>query len=225
LIQLDLIKNSFHNFSDPDWESIKCDHGIERTDSFEEFLLSLSKELCSEDTPPEVKDDAGPPEEPPPWESIAEEQRLKLDEKERIILGLEEEVEKAHWEYQNCRDSIKTELEKQKGTANKDLLRSLLSVFDDMQTALENKESKNFADSMELVIKKFFTELGRNGFSKMEIGSDLDVSKCEAIAEVPGGEDGKIAKIVQNGYTLNGVVLRYAKVTVYTGEKEDMGRG
>jgi len=191
------------------------DYSINRTDSFEEFLFALLKLPGSKDQQFEVRDIIENPEEQPSQEAVTERLKSELEEKCERIVKLEMDVQRAQNEYQNCRNSVQTELAKQKMIANAELLKSLMPVFDEMQTALESKRSENFSNSIELVVGNLFKVLGKNGFSRIDVGSDFDVSTCEAIADVVGGEDGKIAQVVQNGYILNGVILRHAKVTVY----------
>jgi len=71
---------------------------------------------------------------------------------------------------------------------------------------------------MELIFKKFLKILEGEGVERIDTeGKDFDTDYHEAIAMVPGmGDDkkGKVIDCVQTGYTLNGKVIRFAKVAV-----------
>lgn len=99
---------------------------------------------------------------------------------------------------------------------------AVLPILDDMERALHTegqaKDVKAMQDGLELIYKKFVKALDSLGVKKVETeGKDFDVDYHEAVAMVPGmGDDkkGKIIDCVQAGYTLNGKVIRHAKVAV-----------
>ena len=215
------LKEAFQHYSDSDWKSYSYDCGIDKTDSFEEFVLDILKssrfnqeiEICED-----LKEDS---EEESPESDALSELKSELKEKSEIIVKLEEGIKKAQYEYQICRNSMEKELSRQRLTANTDLLRSLIPVFDDIQITFENKASDSFADGMEIVINRLFRVLGKNGFFGIELSDYFDISTCEAIGEIPGEEEGKIAQVIQRGYVLNEIILRPAKVVVYRKEEKN----
>jgi len=241
------MRGTFQKYSDSDWKVISSKFGVDYTDSFEEFLLALMRTSVSKDCQFEVRDIIEPQEEEFLQKNAVDKLKSELTEKcEKISLlekenenaksqlkselektylkmtKLENDLVRAQSEYQSCRSSIETQLAKQKTTANADLLTSLLPVFDDLQTSMrkENRESTSFVTNMELVVGNLFNALSKKGFSIISVGDDFDISTCEAIAAVAGNADGKIAQVVQNGYVLNNIVLRHAKVIVYSKENE-----
>jgi molecular chaperone GrpE len=49
------------------------------------------------------------------------------------------------------------------------------------------------------------------------LGSEFDTDTAEAVAQVPvqdAGSKGKVVDVIQKGYTLNGKVVRFAKVVI-----------
>ena len=56
--------------------------------------------------------------------------------------------------------------------------------------------------------------LEANGLKEIPAEGRFDPDYHEALCTVDGDEDGLIAEVFQKGYTLNGKVLRYAKVKV-----------
>ncbi|WP_282628755.1 nucleotide exchange factor GrpE [Empedobacter sedimenti] len=107
-------------------------------------------------------------------------------------------------------------------TANKEVITSLLPVLDDFGRAL-NQIQKDGDDSLyqgvELINNKLVETLRSKGLKQMEIkpGDDFNTDFHEAITQIPAPTEdlkGKIVDVVETGYLLNDVVVRYAKVVV-----------
>ncbi len=98
----------------------------------------------------------------------------------------------------------------------------ILPIIDDMERAIANGEKTDdvatLREGMDLIYKKFLKILQGEGVELISpVGEDFNTDYHEAIAMVPGmGDDkkGKVIDCVQTGYTLNGKVIRYAKVAV-----------
>ncbi|GEM51243.1 protein GrpE [Empedobacter brevis NBRC 14943 = ATCC 43319] len=107
-------------------------------------------------------------------------------------------------------------------TANKEVITSLLPVLDDFGRALNQIEKSgddNLTQGIELINNKLTETLRGKGLKQMEIkpGDDFDTDFHEAITQIPAPTEdlkGKIVDIVETGYLLNDVVVRYAKVVV-----------
>ena len=107
-------------------------------------------------------------------------------------------------------------------TAGEDVIKGLLPILDDCERALQ--VLKNSADSAaaiegtELIYNKMMTFLKGRGLAVIEAkDKELDTEFHEAVAQFPvedKDKKNKIIDIVQQGYTLNGKVIRYAKVVV-----------
>ena len=71
---------------------------------------------------------------------------------------------------------------------------------------------------MELIYNKLMKYMADNGVQPMQTnGEPFDADLHEAVAQVPAQQDdqkGKIIDTVTPGYTINGKVLRHAKVVV-----------
>ena len=101
-------------------------------------------------------------------------------------------------------------------------LTKILPVIDDIERAIENgnktDDVETLREGMDLIYKKFMKILKGEGVEVIPTtGEDFNTDYHEAIAMVPGmGDDkkGKVIDCVQTGYTLNGKVIRYAKVAV-----------
>jgi len=107
-------------------------------------------------------------------------------------------------------------------SASEDVISGLLPVLDDFERALEAMNSTDGNDSVKegikLIYEKMFSYLQGRGLQHIETkNKSLDTDFHEAIGKMPVKEKsqkGKIVNVVQNGYTLNGKVIRYAKVIV-----------
>ena len=102
-----------------------------------------------------------------------------------------------------------------------DVLKSMLSVLDDLYRAADASEkSEDIAalrEGEKLVLQKFCEALRQKGVSEIEAqDKEFDSDLHEAVARFAAGEDkrGKVIDVVQRGYMLGEKVLRYAKVVV-----------
>lgn len=104
--------------------------------------------------------------------------------------------------------------------ANQDMMTSMLGVLDDFERALK-EIAKNGTEAdlkgVELIYQKFKGKLVEKGLQPIEVkaGDNFDVDFHEAITQIPApSEDlkGKIVDVIETGYTLNGKVIRFAKV-------------
>ena len=91
----------------------------------------------------------------------------------------------------------------------------LLTVVDDLDRALEHAgDETEFVKGIRGVRANMMKVLEANGLKEIPAEGRFDPDYHEALCTVDGDEDGLIAEVFQKGYTLNGKVLRYAKVKV-----------
>ena len=108
-------------------------------------------------------------------------------------------------------------------TAAEDTIKGLLPVLDDCERAIEVLKSaegdhKAAIEGTELIYNKLYSYLESKGLKKMEVkGKELDTDFHEAVAQFPAPDKkhrNKIVDVAKHGYTLNGKVIRFAKVVV-----------
>lgn len=101
--------------------------------------------------------------------------------------------------------------------------KGLLPILDDFERGLQSAEKDSNADNQQvegfrLIYNKLKKYLEQNGVKEFDNDDDtFDSDRHEAISAIPApSEDkkGKILDTVQKGYTMNGKVLRHAKVVV-----------
>jgi molecular chaperone GrpE len=106
-------------------------------------------------------------------------------------------------------------------TAGKKTMLALLPVLDDFDRAKQQALSdegtaKVWESGVGLIVKKLLTTLDTQGLRPMEsTGKDFDADLHEAVTEIPHPEmSGKVVDTIERGYTLNGKIIRHAKVVV-----------
>ncbi|TND09054.1 MAG: molecular chaperone GrpE [Bacteroidetes bacterium] len=106
--------------------------------------------------------------------------------------------------------------------AGEEIIKSLLPVIDDLERAVRSNETATdiaaVNEGVKLVHQKFRHILSQKGLEAMEsVGAAFDTDKHEAITNIPAPTEdlkGKVVDEVEKGYTLNGKVIRFAKVVV-----------
>ena len=107
-------------------------------------------------------------------------------------------------------------------SASADTIKGLLPVLDDCEialTQLEKTEGNEAAiEGVQLIFNKLMGYLNQRGVERIEArGAVFDTDFHEAVAQFPVEDPEKkntVIDVTQEGYTLNGNVIRYAKVVV-----------
>lgn len=106
-------------------------------------------------------------------------------------------------------------------SAAADTIKGLLPVLDDCERALAmlaNCGNEAALEGTTLIYNKLMEYLKSKGLAVIEAkGADFDTDFHEAVTRFPAPSEelkGKVIDVVQTGYTLNGKVLRFAKVVV-----------
>ena len=154
---------------------------------------------------------------------------------QKKIKSLEEELEKAKGEIdKKNQDYLKLLAEFETfrrrsaedrlnlvSTASAETIKGLLPVLDDFERAkkmLENSPDEAAKEGTELIYNKLMGYLKGKGLEVIEAkGLKFDTDFHEAVSQFPAPEEkdkGMVLDVVQTGYTLNGKVIRYAKVVV-----------
>lgn len=153
----------------------------------------------------------------------------ELIEEEDQLGKLQSELEKEKKEYLFLMaefDNFRKRTVKEKAeiikNASGQAMKGLLPIVDDFERGLEatkdSADASAIREGMELIYHKLVKFMETNGVKEMETaGEEFDSDLHEAIAQVPAPSDdmkNHIIDTVQKGYTINGKVLRHAKVVV-----------
>ena len=153
----------------------------------------------------------------------------KIEELEKKVAELENQVGKDKDDYirlmaefDNFRRRTSQEKLEMVSMASTETIKGLLPVLDDCERALkvlqESDDSDAAKEGTELIYNKLMAYLKSKGLAVIEaMGETFDTDLHEAVAQFPVPEEdkkGKVFDVVQTGYTLNGKVIRFAKVVV-----------
>jgi len=132
-------------------------------------------------------------------------------------------LQRVQADFENYKKHIEKRCQDFEKTACKKLVAELLPVLDSFELALKNKDSKDFADGMELVYSQLFSVLEKQGLKLIKAnGEKFDPYKHEALLkEESDQEEDMIIDEMQKGYTLNGEIIRFSKVKLSKGGKKN----
>ena len=107
-------------------------------------------------------------------------------------------------------------------TASADIFSAILPILDDFDRASKANEQSTeievVKEGMLLIHNKLWNTLNHKGLEPLDaLGKTFDSELYEAITSYPAAEPdmkGKVIDVLEKGYTLNGKVIRFAKVVV-----------
>lgn len=125
-------------------------------------------------------------------------------------------------EFDNFRRRTAKEKIEYSKTAGTDIITAILPVLDDIERAQKAIEAATeinaVKEGVDLIQQKLWNQLHQKGLEKVEAqGKEFDADIFEAITSIPAPDEsmkGKVVDVVENGYSLNGKVIRFAKVVV-----------
>ena len=155
--------------------------------------------------------------------------KAKIEELEKKVADLEGKAAKDKDDYirlmaefDNFRRRTSQEKLELVSMASTDTIKGMLPVLDDCERALavlkDSDDSDAAKEGTELIYHKLLGYLQSKGLAVIDAKDQVfDTDLHEAVAQFPVSEEdkkGKVFDVVQTGYTLNGKVIRYAKVVV-----------
>ena len=147
---------------------------------------------------------------------------MELEEARASLAKEKDDYVRLMAEFDNFRRRTAQEKLELVNVASEDTIKGLLPVLDDCERALDvlSKSSDSAAakEGTELIYNKLTGYLKTRGLAAIDARDKVfDTDLHEAVAQFPVNEDdkkGKVFDVVQTGYTLNGKVIRFAKVVV-----------
>lgn len=140
---------------------------------------------------------------------------------EQRIRELEDQLLRARADYQNLKRRIMAEKSEAIRFANADLMRSLLSVIDDLERSIDAgtgaQDAGPVVEGVRLVRANLLKALSAAGLEPIEaVGRPFDPHVHEAMMQAPSAEHdpGTVVEELLKGYTLRDRVLRPARVIV-----------
>jgi len=125
-------------------------------------------------------------------------------------------------EFDNFRKrNVKERMELVK-TAGNEVIKSILPVIDDFERAMKSfdtSDKESLQQGIQFIYNKIKNNLGEKGLVEMNpVGEKFDPDQHEAITQLPAPsekEKGTILDVIEKGYKLNDIIIRYPKVVVY----------
>lgn len=146
------------------------------------------------------------------------------------LAGTKDQLLRALAEVENTRRRSERERDDTRKYANTAFARDLLDVADNLRRAIdsfpedaaEDVKVGNFLEGIKATERDLLKSFEKNGIAKLEPkGEQFDPNFHEVMFEAPGSGQpaGTIIEIVETGYTLNGRILRPARVGVAKAEE------
>lgn len=199
---------------------------MEKEQTVQEELETTTEETVQE-TP--VKEEEPKKEEKKGFLKKGNKDKARIEELEKKVAELEGRIAKEKDDYvrlmaefENFRRRTSQEKIDLVSMASTETIKGLLPVLDDCERALTVLKNSNDSDAAkegtELIYHKLLAYLQGKGLAVIEAKNEVfDTDLHEAIAQIPVQDEeqkGKVFEVVQTGYTLNGKVIRFAKVVV-----------
>ena len=154
-------------------------------------------------------------EEKDPLEALGE----QLAEKEAHIADLKGEVLRIKADAENYKKRMRKEKEEFALFANEKILKELIHIKDNLERALaaDNPTAETLREGVEMILKQFTALMEKEKVEAIEAtGKPFDPNLHEALCRVETHEheENTVTEEYSRGYTLNGRILRPAKVVV-----------
>ncbi|MDF2438326.1 MAG: nucleotide exchange factor GrpE [Bacteroidota bacterium] len=161
----------------------------------------------------EVQDDASQAKDP---------KDSKIAELEAKVSELNDKYLRLYSEFDNFRKRTVKEKSELIQSGGEDVFKSILPVIDDFERAIksnsETSDVKAVNDGVNLIYNKLKSTLTQKGLEEMKsLGETFNADIHEAITNIPApSEDmkGKVVDELEKGYSLNGKIIRFAKVVI-----------
>ncbi len=146
----------------------------------------------------------------------------KIAEMQAKVDELNDKYLRLYSEFDNYRKRTAKEKIDLFQNAGENIFNSLLPIIDDFERAIKSNaditDVKIISDGVNLIYNKFKNTLIQKGLEEMKsIGEPFNTDLHEAITNVPAPSEnlkGKVIEELDKGYTLNGKVIRFAKVVI-----------
>ncbi len=173
----------------------------------------------SESQQPQTKDSAQVEMETDEIESI----RQKVKTLEAEVADWKDKYLRSMADFDNYRKRSLEEKSDWIKRASEKLALSICDVWDNFDRALlqltEEQKEDSFVKGIILIDQQLKSALEREGVKRIEaLGEEFDPVLHEALAHIPSSyEEGKVAAVIQNGYTMNDKLIRPVRVAVSSG--------
>ncbi|MFP4568121.1 MAG: nucleotide exchange factor GrpE [Candidatus Woesearchaeota archaeon] len=130
--------------------------------------------------------------------------------------NIKDMLQRTHAEFQNYQRRTEEEKSKFIKLSNEGLIKKIIPVLDNFELALKHtKEKTEFTEGMQLIYTQLLQVLEDEGVQKINTLGKFNPNIHEALlTDESDKEEGQILQELQKGYTLNGKIIRTAKVKI-----------
>jgi molecular chaperone GrpE len=171
----------------------------------------------------EEQQQAVEPEETPAQAEATDEERVEQDLGELLAKAEAERAEylalaqRTQADFENYRKRVGREVSTAESRGIAKVVKEILPALDNLELALQAVGDADVAEGFKLVRNEFLAALARLGIEPFSPeGEPFDPEQHEAMSQQPvdGVEPGTVASVYQQGYRIDGSVLRPARVVV-----------
>lgn len=137
------------------------------------------------------------------------------------VASLKESLVRKQADYQNFQARVERDKVEMTHFITQKILLKILPTVDNLERILaatpDTEKETALYKGLESTLKslqKELTSMGVEAYSSL--GEEVDPDRHDVMSQVPG-EEGKIVNEFEKGYTMNGKVVRHAKVVVWMG--------
>lgn len=188
-------------------------------DKQENEQVSESQPVADKKTEEKVEQTV--PKEPEVELSVEEKLKLELDEKNKEIESLKDKLLRQQAQASNDKKRFKADADLSAFETKKRLLKKILDIRDNIDRALssfnlDDEAQKVHYDGIKIIATQFDDMFDLEGIKPIEAKGEMyDLLKHEIVARVPyDGPENRVIDVVQKGYSMNGKLLRTAKVAI-----------
>ena len=130
---------------------------------------------------------------------------------------LEESLKKVMADYQNLQKEMEKKLEFETSLIKSEVVHNMINLADDIDVAIDHiDDEKGWRIGVSQILEKFRAVIETLGAEiiKCKKGDRFDSNIHEAVGVVNEGKEDSVARLVQNGYKINDIVVRPARVIV-----------
>lgn len=149
-----------------------------------------------------------------------------VEEKKKEVEQLKNQMLYLQADFENFRKRKEREIAETKKLLLVDFMKHMLPIIDDfelMEKNLKGRESDSVVAGLMALKKNFFDSLTRMGLDEIAL-TQFDPNYHEVEAVVPAQTDNIVVEVVRKGYTVNGIVIRPAKVIVGKRSQEEQSQ-
>lgn len=129
---------------------------------------------------------------------------------------------RAQADLQNAKARVERESDELRKFAGEQMIRRILPTLDNFQRAFQHVpaelQSHEWVKGVAAIEQDLMKQMADAGLTRMQsLGTHVDPSKHEVLM-TGAGEDGKVIEVFEEGYEMNGKILRPSKVRVGDGK-------